>query len=820
MSELDASVIDMLYQSSSISKGIEKTLDYMGGIYKPDYIGIVELTKGEMLEVSYEWQHSDKFVVKDYMEYVSTLALADPFYDSDIHYVSDVNDEEDEKIKALYETIGVKSVMEIQVRDLTMPVGYIIFFWNRKKPLTKSQRDELHLLSKLIGESIRREVDDSSFINNNENSLNILDSLIGTSIYVIDDEYNIIYVNETMRQSLKDSEIEGKCFKTLFNNEKPCKNCLKCNLGEKNSAECVTYNDFIDQKVSMHVSSMILPDGKNAYVFSYNEYHGMELINYNEKAIRRAAMALEAIYLEVLEVNVTKDSYCNISSIDSIEEHSYTSVFLTHLEERCHEEDVTGVMEFFDSERIKDIYIHGVREDKIEFRLMIDKDYIWVRAAINLMNNLINGDIVGFVSFINISEEKKNDMTLQSKMVMEVLTAKATSEAKSAFLGNLSHEIRTPMNGIMGMSSLAKKYYEDPIKMAECIKGIDESSQSLLTVLDEMLEMSNFEVSDFKLVNKVFSIDKILSDIDINIRSKVEEKCIEFNINKTCPDVNYLGDRYRLMQVLSNLLTNALMATDKGDTIDLSIEQVATDKKTSYLRFTVSHTGQEISKNRQERLFRAFSLMSFESIRKLEDREMKIVIGNKIVNLLGGSINLYSEEGKGTQVYFTIPLEIVNDDMPLESEEPHIDKISEDINLSGKRIMVAEDNDMNSDIMVALLESVGCSVEQVRNGKQAVISFISKPNFYYDLILMDVHMPYMDGLDAAKCIRISGKDDADIVPIIALSADANTDARAESMKAGMNTHLAKPVDVDKMYRVMNHMLKEAMEKRNLNSHNQ
>lgn len=371
------------------------------------------------------------------------------------------------------------------------------------------------------------------------------------------------------------------------------------------------------------------------------------------------------------------------------------------------------------------------------------------------------------------------------------------SKAKSNFLSRMSHEIRTPMNGIIGMTAIALTEGQSQEKMVECLEKIKNSSDYLLGLINDILDMSKIESGKMHLEPVDFSMDELLTTITELITLQAKAKHIEFVKDISLVNQWFLGDRMRISQVLINLLGNAVKFTPEHGEVRLTIRE-SKGAQNSQLYFAVQDTGVGISKENQKRVFKSFEQVGGPSSSKLQGTGLGLSISSRLVQLMGSTIELLSEPGEGSKFYFKIMLPIGT-----QTEE---EKNQEEFSFEGFRILVVEDNELNSEIARSLLEEAGFVVECVYDGAQAVEHMENTEPHTYDVILMDIMMPVMDGLDATRAIRSSKREDLRQIPIIAMSANAFDDDLKKSVECGMNGHLSKPVEVDKLYRMLSDIL--------------
>ncbi|EOS64810.1 PAS domain S-box protein [Oscillibacter sp. 1-3] len=372
------------------------------------------------------------------------------------------------------------------------------------------------------------------------------------------------------------------------------------------------------------------------------------------------------------------------------------------------------------------------------------------------------------------------------------------SKAKSEFLSRMSHEIRTPMNGIIGMTAIALQKEQSPERIMDCLRKIRSSSDYLLGLINDILDMSKIESGKMKLEPCDFDIREMLDTVRELIAPQAEAKRIEFTQDISLTRCWFLGDGMRISQVLINLLGNAVKFTPERGRVTLSVREDSAGGEEALVRFAVSDTGIGIAKEEQERVFRAFE-QADANPSKQQGTGLGLSISSRLVQMMGSGIQLDSAPGKGSTFSFAVRLPA---GAPVEAGAR-----TEEISFDGYRILVVEDNELNAEIAQSLLEERNFEVECVGDGAQAVERIRATPPGTYDVILMDIMMPVMDGLEAARTIRRMEREDCRTIPIIAMSANAFDEDLKKSVECGMNGHLAKPVEVDKLYRVLYEVLR-------------
>ena len=374
--------------------------------------------------------------------------------------------------------------------------------------------------------------------------------------------------------------------------------------------------------------------------------------------------------------------------------------------------------------------------------------------------------------------------TLQQR----IETASAASRAKSEFLSNMSHEIRTPMNAIIGMSSIGLKA-QDNERMKDCFKKIDNASKHLLGIINDILDISKIEAGKFELSETEFNFAKMIEQIVNVVKFRIDEKNQNFTINIDGNIPLYLfGDDQRLAQVITNLVNNAAKFTPDGGSIKLDALLTQEENNICSIRISVADTGIGISPEQQKKLFQSFQQAESSTSRKFGGTGLGLAISKSIVEMMGGNIWIESEIGKGSVFAFNIQVKRGSDK---HTEQETADTAAD--KFTGRRILLAEDIEINREIVSVLLEPTQIEIDYAENGKEAVDKFTANPQ-KYDLIFMDMQMPEMDGLEATRKIRALDITNAKTIPIIAMTANAFKEDVIECIGAGMNGHLGKPLD--------------------------
>lgn len=570
----------------------------------------------------------------------------------------------------------------------------------------------------------------------------------------------------------------------------------------------------------------------------------------------------------------------------------------------------------------------------MEFRqLGIDGEYHWISAHMISVDNPVNDDML-VIQLVKVLDQQRVEKARQEQLLRDALSsAEEASRAKSDFLSRMSHDIRTPMNAIIGMTTLGLLKLDDPSNVRNCMSKIDASSRYLLSLINDILDMSKIETGKMEIINEKFDFQTFFEDLVTIIYPQASDLGISLEIyHKEPVERYYMGDVLRTKQILMNLLSNALKFTPDGGNITVSVEEQRRSGGYVYLRFQVKDSGVGISEKFMPRIFQPFEQESPEGARNNVGSGLGLSIVYNLVQMMGGTIEVESHKGQGTAFLFTLPFGLVSDDKEAERERKarellrdmkvliadddvsvgqqaaqilsgmgaeskwvetgrqaveevkaafekgehfnvalidwkmpemngvettrRIRKIvgtettiiiisaydwtcieeeakeagadcfiskplfgstlcqafsslrsctgtvqapeARNQRLEGKRVLIAEDNEINREVAKSLLEAYGIAVDTAENGKICVEMFEKAPAGYYLAVLMDIRMPVMDGLEAVRAIRNLGTEEAARIPVLAMTANAFEEDKMTAYKAGMTGYLVKPLDIQAM----------------------
>ena len=404
-----------------------------------------------------------------------------------------------------------------------------------------------------------------------------------------------------------------------------------------------------------------------------------------------------------------------------------------------------------------------------------------------------------------IDDERRREMEQQQELKEALVAAHTANEAKSAFLSQMSHDIRTPMNAIIGMTTIARQNIENKVKTLDCLNKIGSSSAHLLELINSILSMSKIESGKVILTDDELSLPQLLEDV-LNIIRPIAGKKMQ-NLRLELEELKHaevLTDSTHLKQILLNVLGNAVKYTPEGGEIVLGLQELSAviPQRSQYV-FTVSDNGPGLSEELLPKIFDMFERGEDSRTSKIEGTGLGLAICKNLTNLMAGTIEAANRPEGGAKFTLTLPLRWLGDDAvkPLPAVKP-----AGRSDFSGHRVLIVEDNDLNMEIALEFLQSLGVVCEGAENGRRAVEMFNASAPGHYEMILMDVRMPVMNGYEATREIRRLAREDARQIPIVAMTADAFSSDIKMALNAGMNEHLSKPVSIERLQEVLGQWL--------------
>lgn len=551
----------------------------------------------------------------------------------------------------------------------------------------------------------------------------------------------------------------------------------------------------------------------------------MDVILYKEKAIQEQLQKaldeaklsneiIEAIaksYQYISRIDIAKDWFEEIANRDA-ENMNYkksgevTSGNRNACKKFVAEEYQEAFLKFAD---ITTLPVRMKNEETIVMEYQM-KDGNWHKLRFIEKKRDKDGNLTHVLCAIrSISDVKKKEQEL----LQQVAEARKDAALKSRFLSNMSHDIRTPINGIIGMTELADRYPDNPEIQKKCREKLLESARHLVSMVNDILDMNKLETEQFVENDIPFNLAAVLNRVNTDQQMQAGKKKIDYVVDWKKSELNHMylmGNPVYIEKLLTVITDNAVKFTKPGGNVSVWCREISEDDERAFYEFGCSDNGIGMSEEFAGHAFEMFSQENKTSRTQYEGTGFGLAIAKKITERLGGTIEIKSKKNCGTTVTMTIPFKTGVQNLMQYTENVNTES-TEDIPLEGLHALIAEDNELNLEIAKLMLEEKGICVECAADGKEAVAKFEESEPGYYDVIFMDIMMPYMNGWDATRKIRTLQRPDADKIPIIAMSANAFAEDIINSHISGMNWHLTKPIDADKLMTA----LKECIRKNNI-----
>ena len=454
-----------------------------------------------------------------------------------------------------------------------------------------------------------------------------------------------------------------------------------------------------------------------------------------------------------------------------------------------------GYLEFTDLDTISERF----ETHKILRYIYRNKNKQWIAVSAIVQNRDENGKLTD-IQFLthDVTDQRERELQQEDALRIALASSEHANKAKTAFLNNMSHDIRTPMNAIIGFTALAASHMDQPDLVKDYLTKIGTSSKHLLSLINDVLDMSRIESGIVKIEENEVCIPDVLHDLKTIIQGNIQAK--QQNLYIETQDVvheNVITDRLRLNQILLNIVSNAIKFTPTGGTVNIRVtEKTCNLKDFTTFEFRIKDNGIGMSEEFQTHVFDAFSREQTSTKSGIEGTGLGMAVTRNIVDMMGGTISLTSKEGKGTEFVVTLNFKIRKVlTMPMDIKEEPLQQTERENRYSGKKVLIVEDNELNREIATALLEEIGISVDSVEDGTDAVERMNEVDDDRYDLIFMDIQMPKMDGYMATREIRTLKNNKKANIPIIAMTANAFEEDKKKAFQAGMNAHIAKPIDI-------------------------
>lgn len=482
---------------------------------------------------------------------------------------------------------------------------------------------------------------------------------------------------------------------------------------------------------------------------------------------------------------------------------SYEEIINRWVKENVHPDDKERIEKAFSMENISQVFS---KQDEYvgSYRSLECGEYHNYRFDFRKIDD--EGNVVaGFQIVDEIIEEQKKQ---EEAMAKALEAAEQANRAKSTFLSSMSHDIRTPMNAIVGFSSLAQKHIKEPEKVEEYLENISTSSAHLLNLINDILDMSRIESGNVKLEEKPIHLSNVFRDLKTMIQGQVDSRGLHLNVDtKHLIHQDVIADKLRLNQMLLNLVSNAIKFTPRGGTIQVGMtEKPGLSGDYAYYELIVKDNGIGMSEEFKAHVFDTFSREQSATVSGIQGTGLGMAITKNIVDMMGGKIQVESEEGKGTIFTVNFSMKLNKGAASLlsgEKTKPQTKEGSKKIpDYRGKRILLVEDNELNRELASLILEETGMEIDSVEDGDIAVSTIHKAPAGTYDLILMDIQMPKMDGYTATREIRTFRDNKKANIPIVAMTANAFEEDKQKAYESGMNGHIIKPISLEAIAQVL------------------
>ena len=498
------------------------------------------------------------------------------------------------------------------------------------------------------------------------------------------------------------------------------------------------------------------------------------------------------------DLSINKHTRQKIGTLNELKEYVISEVI--------NEKQISDVMQFFHPSNLKNYDPSKLANMVIEVinRTSKEENYL----SMTFVPTEVEGSIVkcGLLVFNDVTDQKKKELQANIELEDAYNKSQSASKAKTSFLFNMSHDIRTPMNAILGFADLIEKHLDDKDKCKMYLQKLKSSSSFLLSLINNVLDMARIESGQTEIVESVWNVNNFVSDLVSVFESAIKEKNLKFIKFMDIKHENVYCDATRLRQIYLNIISNAVKYTPNGGEIKLIIKEIECDKE-GYARFqtVVSDTGIGMSKEFLPHIFEEFSREKTTTESRVVGTGLGMPIVKTLVTLMHGTIEVESEQGVGTKFTVTLDHRIARkEEIKVEHEEI---KDKDIVSYKGKRILLAEDNELNTEIAVTILEEAGFIVEHAENGQVCVDMIKNAKIGYYDLVLMDIQMPVMDGYKATETIRAINNPRCDI-PIITMTANAFDEDKRKAFVIGMDGHIAKPINIPQLLETISKVLKK------------
>ena len=522
-----------------------------------------------------------------------------------------------------------------------------------------------------------------------------------------------------------------------------------------------------------------------------------------EKVIEGLSIGFSSIYLLNLDTGTMRPYRLSTGNFKRLtqelgltdkEKYSWKKILPLYTERYVLPEDKAIYLKETDVERVRERLKVESSYTVTYRRKSIDEKILYTEMLIARVEeeNFTRHVVMGYRDITEHFNQMRRELAEKMNMEMALEREKHANEVKSSFLFNISHDIRTPMNAIMGFTELAKNHIKNPEKLISYLRKVDEANHHLIALIDDLLEMSRIDYGRIEIKSEPCNLNEQINTVLDMFRPQIDEKQLQLEEDFNLPNVEVFLDAVRFRRVMGNILGNAVNFTPANGTIKISARRKQiSDSGYARYQFTISDTGVGMTEDFMKKMYNAFERENNSTKTGYIGTGLGLSITKRLLDVMGGSISVKSKKGEGSAFTVDLPLKLVEHTKQNESVEE-----SKNPKHSGEyRILLVEDIEVNRILAETILTESGFLVESVPDGSDAVEIIKNRPVWYYDLVLMDIQMPVMNGYEATRSIRALNREDTNILPIIALSANAREEDKKMSLESGMNFHVAKPFDI-------------------------
>jgi len=567
------------------------------------------------------------------------------------------------------------------------------------------------------------------------------------------------------------------------------------------------------EKIFVRRSTYLAADKKSGDVIAYNNVKDITEQKKKERQMRQyeqmLVMTTSEIYQGVRQVDLSDFSMVYLSFEDNhIIPYGVDdwNTWLTEQADFVHPDDRVRMREKLSTESLLSMPVGG--KFRCDFRSSRKNQNGFYKVfSISAYKAEVDGK--QYVNLITMDNTVTMENEMRQKALIEdaLLRAESASKAKTKFLSNMSHDIRTPMNAIIGFTALAMTHIDNKERVRNYLGKIAASSDHLLSLINDVLDMSRIESGRMHLEETECNLLDVMRELESMLTTEMQSRNLKFHIDiEDVSDGQFICDRLRLNQILLNLLGNAVKFTTPGGSISVQVhEKAGKDEGEAIYEICVKDTGIGMSEEFQKHLFEPFERERTSTVSGIQGTGLGMAITKNILEMMGGTISVISEKDVGTEFTVRLPVKRVSAGRP--EAVPEEDDAPADItSIEGKRILLVEDNELNREIAREILKEAGLLVEEAEDGSVAIDKLLEKGPGYYDLVLMDIQMPIMDGYTATQAIRSFENEELADIPIIAMTANAFEEDKRKALGMGMNAHIAKPIDIRQLFDALRRIL--------------